>query len=157
MISLGKCNGSFNTADDLSTKICAPSKAKGVNIKVFKMIIRMNEAETLIKHTLCRCKCKNDSKTCNSNKKSNNNKCQCEYKRYGTCKKDCSWNPLSSVFENAKYLRSIADIFFIVWDKIMNSTDSASTNVMQANVYADKYGKYYISKCHEYYVNKFWW
>ena len=108
MISLGKFNGSFNTADDLSTKICAPSKAKCVNIKVF----RMNEAKTLIKHTLCRFKSKNDSKTCNLNKKTNNNKCQCEYKRYRTCKKDCSWNPLSSIFENAKYLQNIADIFF---------------------------------------------
>ena len=36
MISLDKCNGSCNVLDDLSTKTCASSKTKDVNVKVFK-------------------------------------------------------------------------------------------------------------------------
>ena len=33
MISLGKCNGSCNVIDILSTKLCVPSKTKDVNVK----------------------------------------------------------------------------------------------------------------------------
>ena len=36
MISLDKCNGSCNVLDDLSTKTCASSKTKDVNVKLFK-------------------------------------------------------------------------------------------------------------------------
>ena len=49
MVSLDKCSGHYNTADDLSTKICAPSKTKDINVKVSNMIKRTNEAKTLIK------------------------------------------------------------------------------------------------------------
>ena len=88
MISLDKCRESCNAVDDLSTKICIPSKPKDVNVmitrrneakvltkniscdckcKVFNMIIRGNEAKILIKHISCDCKCRFNSKTCNSN------------------------------------------------------------------------------------------
>ena len=36
MISLDKCNGSCNAIDDLSKKICVPSKTKSINVKVVK-------------------------------------------------------------------------------------------------------------------------
>ena len=32
IINLDKCSGSCNAVDDLSTKICAPSKTKDVNL-----------------------------------------------------------------------------------------------------------------------------
>ena len=50
MISLDKCYESCNAVNDLSTKICVPSKTKDVNVKVFNMITRINEAKTLVKH-----------------------------------------------------------------------------------------------------------
>ena len=65
MVSLGKCNGSCNAIDDLSTKICVPSETKDVNVKVFRMITRVNEVKSLVKHFSCDCKCKFDSTTCN--------------------------------------------------------------------------------------------
>ena len=68
MIRLDKCNGSY-AVNDLSTKICVPSEAEDVNIKVFNMITRVNEVKTLIEHILCDYKCKFNSATCNSNKK----------------------------------------------------------------------------------------
>ena len=64
MISLDKCRGSCNVVDDLSTKICIPSKVKDVNVKVFNMITRRNET--------CDCKFRFSSTTCNSNQKWNN-------------------------------------------------------------------------------------
>ena len=69
MISLDKCNGSYNVVDDLSTKICVPSKTKHVSVKVFNMITRIYETKTLIKHISCSFKCKFNSETCNLNKK----------------------------------------------------------------------------------------
>ena len=56
MISLDKCDGSCNVADDLSTKICVSNEIKDINVKVFNMITRINEAKTLIKHFSCDCK-----------------------------------------------------------------------------------------------------
>ena len=70
MISLDKCNGNCNkAADDLFAKIYVSSKTKGVNVRVFNMMTRINEAKTLIKHLLNDCKCKFDSTACNSNQK----------------------------------------------------------------------------------------
>ena len=40
MVSLDKCSGSYNVADEFSIKICFPSKTKDVNVKVFNMITK---------------------------------------------------------------------------------------------------------------------
>ena len=52
MISLDKCNGSFNVADDLSTKICVHSETKDINVEVSN-ITRTYETKILIKHISC--------------------------------------------------------------------------------------------------------
>ena len=64
IISLDKCNGYCNAVDDLSTKICVPSKTKDVNVEVFNTITKINEAKTLVKHISCDCKRKFNSTTC---------------------------------------------------------------------------------------------
>ena len=56
MISLDKCDGSCNVADDLSTKMCVSNEIKDINVKVFNMITRINETKSLIKHFSCDCK-----------------------------------------------------------------------------------------------------
>ena len=45
MVSIDKCNGSCNAADDLSKKVCVQSKTKDTNVNVFYMI-RINEVKT---------------------------------------------------------------------------------------------------------------
>ena len=87
MISLGTSNGSCNSANDLSMRICVPSKTKDADVKVFNMITNKNEAKTMANHFIC--KCKLNSTTCNSNQKWNNETCQCECKNYCTC--ICQW------------------------------------------------------------------
>ena len=44
MISLDKCYGNFNAADDLSTNLCIPGKKKHLNVKVSKMMTRLTES-----------------------------------------------------------------------------------------------------------------
>ena len=107
--------------------MCVPGKTNDVNVKAFNMITKIYEAETLIKHISYDRKQKFSSTTCNSNQKLDNDKCQCECKKYRTCKKDYSWNPRH--FENVKYLKSIGDTSVIVCDKIINATDNVSINV----------------------------
>ena len=40
-----------------------------------------------------------------------------------------NWNPSTCICKNGKYLKNIADTSVIVCDKIINVTDSLSTNV----------------------------
>ena len=56
MTSLGKCNGSCDVLDDLSAKICVPSKIKDGSIKIFNTITRINQVKALIKHISWDCK-----------------------------------------------------------------------------------------------------
>ena len=50
MVSLDRCDGSCNTLDYPFDRLCVPNKAEDVNLNVFKMITRMNEAKELKKH-----------------------------------------------------------------------------------------------------------
>ena len=92
MITLDKCNGSCNVVDDLSTKSCAPSESKDINVEVFNLITRINKAKTSVKHISCDCNCKFDNATCIFNQKLSNNECQWECKKYHMCKIDYGWN-----------------------------------------------------------------
>ena len=109
MINLDKCTGSCNV---LSPKICVQKVTKYVNLKVLNMITNKNEAKTMAKHFSCNCKCKFNSTTCNSNQKWNAKTCQCDRKNYKS-KKGYSCNPSTCIWENKKYLKSIADISMI--------------------------------------------
>ena len=48
MVSLGKCNRRCNVPDDLSAKACVASKTKDVDVKVFNLITKINEAKKMI-------------------------------------------------------------------------------------------------------------
>ena len=63
---------------------------------------RINEAKILVRHISCDCKCKFSSTTYNSNPEWNNDECQCECKKYCTCKKDYGWNPIIGICGNGK-------------------------------------------------------
>ena len=53
MVILDKCNESCIAVADLSTITCVLSETKDVNVNVFYMITRLNEAKALIKHISC--------------------------------------------------------------------------------------------------------
>ena len=67
MISLDKCSGCCIV---LFPKICVLKETKDVNVKAFNTKTNKNEAKKMIKHILCDCKCKFNSRTCNSNQMS---------------------------------------------------------------------------------------
>ena len=74
VVKLDRCPGSCNTINDVSNKVCVPSKTEDLNLSKFNMITEINESETLTNHISCECKCKFDGKKCNSNQWWNNDK-----------------------------------------------------------------------------------
>ena len=103
LIKLDKYNRNCNPVNDLSMRICVPSKTKDVNVKVFNMIRKGNEAKTPAKHNSYDCKYKLIGIYCNSNQK-----CICE---------------------NGMYLKSIVKDSKFVCDKIIYDVDIASGNM----------------------------
>ena len=67
--------------------MCVTTETKDVNVSTFNMIAQTDENKTLVKHILCDCKSRFDSTTRYSNQEWSNDKCQCEFKKYRTCKR----------------------------------------------------------------------
>ena len=68
-VNLDRCNGSCNTLNDPSIRICTSSKTKDVNLNIFSVVTRMNEGKTLTNHIWCDCKCVFDGKKCGLSQK----------------------------------------------------------------------------------------
>ena len=124
MISLNKCAGSCNV---LSTKICVPKETKDIYVKAFNIITNKNKAKAMTEHISCDCKYKFKSTTCNSKQKSNNKTCQCECKNYDKRGKHHSWNSVTCICENSKYLKRVADTSVTECDEIVIVMDNLST------------------------------
>ena len=81
-VRLGRCVRSCNTLDDLSSKLCVPSKTEDLNLSMFNMITEIiSESQILAKDIQCECNCRFDGKRCNSNQWWNNDKGRCECKK----------------------------------------------------------------------------
>ena len=50
VVKLGRCIGSCNILNDLSSILCVPNKTEGLNLSMFNMITERNESKTLTKH-----------------------------------------------------------------------------------------------------------
>ena len=67
MLSLDRYKGSCNAPDHLSSRICVPNKTEDLNLNVLNMTTRISQLKTLMKHTLCNCRFKSNSRKCNTN------------------------------------------------------------------------------------------
>ena len=74
MVKLDRCVGSCDTLNDLSSKVCVPTKTEDLNLSMISMITGINESKTLTEHISCELKCKFDGKKFNSNQWCNNDK-----------------------------------------------------------------------------------
>ena len=48
MVSLNRCNESYNTLDDLSGRLYVLNKTKDVNLEVFNIITGINQSKSLV-------------------------------------------------------------------------------------------------------------
>ena len=76
--------------------MCVPSSVNNINVKVFNLMSRSNQARHIECHETCKCKCRLDLSVCNNKQRWNENKYRCEYKELidkGRCDKGFIWNP----------------------------------------------------------------
>ena len=95
-ILVNKCSGSCNNVNEPYAKLCVPDVVKDMNIKVFNLISRTNEARHVSCHETCTCKCRLDPSVCNNKQRWKNDKCRFECKEFidnGKCNNGFIWNP----------------------------------------------------------------
>ena len=102
-IKTSKCSSNCDNVNNLYAKMCVPDVIKDLNVKVFDLMSRTNEARHIEWHETCKCKCRlEDTIVCNNKERSNKNKCRCEYKKIidkGVCNKGFIWNPSNCEYE----------------------------------------------------------
>ena len=79
-IETSKYSGSCNNINHPYAKICVPDIIKNLDVKVFNLMLRTNEARFIEWHETCKCKCRSDAIICNNKQRWNNDKCRCELK-----------------------------------------------------------------------------
>ena len=95
-IKTSKCSGSCNNINNPYAKRCVPDVTKNLNVKVFNLMARTNEARHKEWHETCKCKCRLDASVCNNKQRWKEDKCRCECKELvdkGVCDKGFIWNP----------------------------------------------------------------
>ena len=73
-IKTNKCSGSCSNINDPHAKTCVPV-VKDLNVKVFNLMSRTNEARHIEWHQTCKCQCRLDAYVCNNKQHQNNDKC----------------------------------------------------------------------------------
>ena len=81
IISLERCDGSCDTAEDPFCRMCVSNKTEGVYLKVFNITKEINESKTLIKHVSCEYRYEFDGRKFDSKQKWNFKKCKYECKK----------------------------------------------------------------------------
>ena len=95
-IETSKCSGSCNNINDPYAKMCVPDVIKHLNVKVFNLISRTNEARHIEWHETWKCKCRLSASVYNNKQRWNDNKCRCECKELidtGVYDKRFIWDP----------------------------------------------------------------
>ena len=52
-IKLNKCGGDCNNINDPMAKLCVPDIVKDMNVKVFNLLVRINETRKIVCHETC--------------------------------------------------------------------------------------------------------
>ena len=64
-IKTSKSSGNWNNINNPYAKVCVPNVIKVLNVKVFNLMSRTNEARLIEWHETCKCKCRLDPIVCN--------------------------------------------------------------------------------------------
>ena len=73
-IKVNKCSGNCNNINNPYAKICVPDTVKDLNVRVFNLISRTNEAIHMKWHESFKCICRLDKIICNSKQRWNEDK-----------------------------------------------------------------------------------
>ena len=77
-IKINKCTGICNSINDPHAKLCVPDVVKNINVKVFNLMSRTNEARHIEWHETCKYKRRLNASVCNNKKRWNEDRCECK-------------------------------------------------------------------------------
>ena len=152
-VQVNKCSGSCNTLDNPIEKLCVPNVIKGLNMKVYDFLMRLNETRYVLWHESCKCICKLNSSVCNKKQIWNSNTCRClcneDFTGIINCAKRYTWNPSTCkcqcdtwckpgqyldhkncVCKNKLVGRLISECTSIVNETMMNNNDNNFYKIM---------------------------
>ena len=96
-VLVNKCSGSCHMLGDPMAKLCVPNIIKGINMKVYNFLMRLNETRNVLWHESCKCVCRLNSSLCNSKQIWNSDTCRCDcnedFAGIISCDKEYMWNP----------------------------------------------------------------
>ena len=94
---VNKCSGSCNTLNNPMAKLCVPKIIKRANMKVYNLLMMLNETRRALWHESCKCVCRLNSSVCNSKQIWNSDTCKCDcnedFAGIINCTKGYTWNP----------------------------------------------------------------
>ena len=64
-IKTNKCCGICNDTNDPYAKFCVPDVVRGINVKVFNLMSRTNDARYIAWYETCKWKCRFNASICN--------------------------------------------------------------------------------------------
>ena len=65
-IKINRCNGNCNNINDPYARICVPDIVKNLNVKVFNLMSKTNETNSIEWHESCKCICRLNAIVCNN-------------------------------------------------------------------------------------------
>ena len=95
-IKTSNSSGSCNNINYPYATICVPDVVKNLNVKIFNLMSRTNEARHIEQHETCKCESKFETNVCKNRQRWNKDECRCECKELidiGVCDKGFIWNP----------------------------------------------------------------
>ena len=77
-VLVNKCSVSCNTLEDPMARLCVPNIIKNVNMKVYNLLMLLNETRNVLWHESCKCMCKLNSSVCNIKQIWSSGTCRCD-------------------------------------------------------------------------------
>ena len=105
LIVKSKGNGSCNNINNPYAKLCVPNVVKNLNVKVFNLMPRNNEARHIKWNETCKWKCRLDGSVYDNKQPWNDDKCRYESKELidkGVCDMGFIWNSSNYEYERDK-------------------------------------------------------
>ena len=96
-VLVNRCSGCCDMLDNPMAEMCVPNIIKGINMKVYNFLIRLNETCNVLWHESCKCVCRLNSSLCNNKQIWNSDTCRCDcnedFASVINCTKGYMWNP----------------------------------------------------------------
>ena len=155
---VNKCSGSCDALDDPMAKLCVPNIIKGINMKVYNFLMRLNETRNVLWHEICKCVCRLNSSVCNNKQIWNSDTCRCDcnedFASIINCTKGYMWNPSTCecqcdmwckpgqyldhkncVCKNKLIGRIIAECTSVIKETMMNNRDNEDNDNTITNIF----------------------